>query len=83
VQLRVLFLLEMVGTDFAPIFEGTNLAFSNRLTILFPIVLYLEGPQGMLKGAVLYGGMMYLLSGSGGIGGKKEPFQYKEQPIDF
>lgn len=40
-----------------------------------------EGPQAMLKGAVIYGGIVYLLYG--GAMGKKQPFQYKEQPIEF
>jgi hypothetical protein len=40
-----------------------------------------EGPQAMLRGAVLYGGFMYLLSG--GLRQKKEPFQYQEEKIDF
>ena len=44
----------------------------------------------MLRGAVMYGGIMYLLSGGGGGGGpgglrlrKKQPFQYQEQDIEF
>eukprot|EP00980_Cylindrotheca_fusiformis_P018497 scaffold6124_cov122-Cylindrotheca_fusiformis.AAC.16 len=40
-----------------------------------------EGPQGMLKGALLYGGAIYLLSG--GMGGKTELQQYTEEPVTF
>jgi hypothetical protein len=40
-----------------------------------------EGPTAMIRGAVVYGGFMYLLSG--GLFAKKEPFQYEERPIDF
>ena len=40
------------------------------------------GPQAMLRGAVLYGGLMYFLSG--GLGGpKRTPFEYEEQEIEF
>ena len=35
----------------------------------------------MLRAAVTYGGMIYLLSG--GLGAKKEPFQYDDKPLDF
>ena len=35
----------------------------------------------MLKGAVMYGGLMYLLSGN--LMEKKQPFQYTEEKIDF
>lgn len=34
----------------------------------------------MLSGAVVYGALVYFLSG--GIG-KRKPFDYKEQPIEF
>lgn len=40
-----------------------------------------EGPQAMLKGAFIYGGMMYLLSGK--LMEKKGPFQYTEETIDL
>jgi hypothetical protein len=45
-----------------------------------------EGPQAMIRGAVMYGGLMYFLSGGAGTGfgfGKKQPFQYEEQEIEF
>jgi hypothetical protein len=35
----------------------------------------------MLKGALLYGGGIYLLSG--GIGGKKQLQQYTDEPVVF
>jgi hypothetical protein len=35
----------------------------------------------MLKGALLYGGMIYLISG--GIGSKRPLDQYTEQPVEF
>ena len=35
----------------------------------------------MLRGAIIYGGLVYMLSG--GMRSKKEPFEYKEQPIEF
>ena len=35
----------------------------------------------MLKGAIMYGGLMYLLSGN--LMEKKQPFQYTEETIDF
>ena len=35
----------------------------------------------MIRGAIMYGGLMYLLSG--GLGSKKEPFQYQEKPVEF
>jgi hypothetical protein len=35
----------------------------------------------MIKGALLYGGFVYLLSGNFAL--KKKPFQYEEKPIDF
>jgi len=38
-----------------------------------------DGPQGMLRGALFYGMAVYLFSG----GGKEDPSQYTEQPIDF
>jgi len=40
-----------------------------------------DGPAAMLKGAVMYGGLMYLLSGN--LMEKKQPFQYTEETIDF
>ena len=40
-----------------------------------------EGPKAMVRGAVVYGGIMYLLSGN--LMEKKEPFQYQEEPVDF
>lgn len=40
-----------------------------------------EGPRAMLQGAVLYGGLVYLLYG--GAMSKNQPFQYKEQPVEF
>lgn len=35
----------------------------------------------MLTGAVLYGALVYALSGGSLV--KKEVFQYKEQPVEF
>jgi hypothetical protein len=38
----------------------------------------------MLKGALLYGGMIYLTSGGGlGLGGSKRPLQYTEERVEF
>jgi len=34
----------------------------------------------MLSGAFIYGAMVYLLSG--GIGKKKQPFEFKEQAVE-
>ena len=39
-----------------------------------------EGPKGMVKGALLYGGMVYLLYGGGG---KRTLEGYREERIDF
>lgn len=44
-------------------------------------IFLIEGPQAMLKGALLYGGMIYLLSG--GMGGNQPLQQYTEQPVEF
>lgn len=43
--------------------------------------IYAEGPQAMVRGAVIYGGLVYMLSG--GLRSKKEPFEYQEQPLEF
>ena len=40
-----------------------------------------EGPKSMVQKAIVYGGIMYLLSGN--LMEKKEPFQYTEETIDF
>jgi hypothetical protein len=37
----------------------------------------------MVKAALTYGVMMYVLSGRGFLGPQKDPFQYQDQPIDF
>ena len=42
---------------------------------------YTEGPQAMVSKAIMYGGIMYLLSGN--LMEKKEPFQYMEETVDF
>jgi hypothetical protein len=42
-----------------------------------------EGPQAMLRGAVLYGGLMYLLSGNLLGGQRRQPFEYKEEVMEF
>lgn len=42
-----------------------------------------EGPQAMLRGAVLYGGLMYLLSGNVLGGSRRRPFEYEEQTVEF
>jgi hypothetical protein len=39
------------------------------------------GPQAMLQGAAIYGGLTYLLSG--GMGNKNQQFGYKEEAIEF
>ncbi|CAB9501269.1 expressed unknown protein [Seminavis robusta] len=41
-----------------------------------------EGPQAMARAAITYGFIMYLISGKGFFGPKKEPFEYQDQPID-
>jgi hypothetical protein len=41
--------------------------------------MWIEGPQAMLRGALLYGGMIYVISG--GIGKNKPLQQYTEQPV--
>ena len=38
-----------------------------------------EGPQAMLRGAVLYGGLIYLVSG--GVGKNKQLQEYTERPV--
>jgi hypothetical protein len=38
-----------------------------------PAILVSEGPQGMVRGALIYGGMVYFLSR------KKTPFDFREQ----
>lgn len=46
------------------------------------VFVCVDGPQAMLRGAVLYGGLMYVLSG--GLGGpKRTPFAYEEQAVEF
>ncbi|GAX10289.1 hypothetical protein FisN_3Lh489 [Fistulifera solaris] len=40
-----------------------------------------EGPQGMLRAAVLYGGLMYVIHG--GMLTRRDPSRYVEEPIDF
>jgi hypothetical protein len=35
----------------------------------------------MLKGALLYGGLVYMLNGN--FMPKKQPFQFEEQRVDF
>jgi len=35
----------------------------------------------MLRGAVLYGGLVYLLSGNVLGGSQRQPFQYEEQQV--
>ena len=50
------------------------------LWILFSLIST-EGPQAMIRGAIMYGGLMYLLSGN--LTEKKQPFQYMEETIDF
>ena len=43
-----------------------------------------DGPQAMLRGALVYGGLMYLLSGNLRLGGPRQrPFQYEEKAIEF
>jgi hypothetical protein len=39
-----------------------------------------EGPQAMLRGAVLYGGMIYMFSGGMGT---KRPLHFEEKAVDF
>ncbi|KAL3945783.1 MAG: hypothetical protein SGBAC_000172 [Bacillariaceae sp.] len=41
-----------------------------------------EGPQAMLKGALLYGGMIYVFSGAGRRG-TLPPEEYTDAPVDF
>ncbi|CAJ1966967.1 unnamed protein product [Cylindrotheca closterium] len=41
-----------------------------------------EGPQAMLKGAILYGGMIYVFSGAGRRG-TLPPEEYTEAPVEF
>jgi hypothetical protein len=41
-----------------------------------------EGPQAMVRGAALYGVMIYLLSGNA-LRGRKETFRYNEEPVEF
>jgi hypothetical protein len=38
-----------------------------------------EGPQAMLRGAVMYGGLIYLVSG--GLGKNKQLQEYTERPV--
>ena len=45
--------------------------------------LFTEGPQAMLRGAVLYGGLMYLVSGNLIGGNRRKPFQYEEEVVEF
>jgi hypothetical protein len=40
-----------------------------------------DGWQAMVKGAVTYGGLMYVLSGN--MFAKKEAFKYEDRPIEF
>lgn len=42
-----------------------------------------DGPQAMLRGAVLYGGLMYLLSGNLFGGQRRQQFEYKEEAMEF
>ena len=37
----------------------------------------------MLRGALLYGGLVYLLSGNLLGGGTRQPFEYEEQAVEF
>ena len=53
---------------------------SCRLTYLTTIY-HTEGPQAMLRGAVVYGGLMYLLSGNLRL--RKDPSAYQEEHLDF
>jgi gas vesicle protein len=39
-----------------------------------------EGPQAMLKGALLYGGLIYVVSGNTGFGNKIKEVEYTEKP---
>lgn len=50
--------------------------------ILCSINLISEGPQAMLKGALLYGGMIYVFSGAGRRG-TLPPEEYTDAPVDF
>ena len=45
------------------------------------LIAITEGPQGMLRAAVLYGGMMYVIHG--GMMMKRDPSRYVEEPVDF
>lgn len=42
-----------------------------------------DGPQAMLRGALLYGGLMYLLSGNLLNRQRRQPFEYKEEVMEF
>lgn len=54
---------------------------STQFFIFLSFVAVIEGPQGMLRAAVLYGGMMYVIHG--GMLSKRDPSRYVEEPIDF
>jgi hypothetical protein len=43
---------------------------------------FVDGPQAMLKSAMLYGGFVYVLSGSM-LGGGKQQLQFTEGVVDF
>jgi len=54
---------------------------SRPLTCLTTFSACAEGPQAMLRGAVIYGGLMYLLSGNLSL--RKDPSAYQEERLDF
>lgn len=43
--------------------------------------MLLDGPKAMLTGALLYGGMIYIVSG--GVGNQRSIQEYTEQPVEF
>lgn len=46
------------------------------------LLLDIEGPMGMAKGALLWGGMVYVLNGS--IRATTSPItRYQEEPVEF
>lgn len=39
-----------------------------------------DGPQAMIRGAIIYGGLTYILSKGSS---NRQPFEYKDQPLEL
>ena len=67
---------------YVPTLRGSPYSFALILlqTSLANLMFESEGPQGMLRGAIMYGGLVYILSG--GTGGKRLG-EYRDERLDF